>query len=40
MKPKSAINRLRPYTPIIKNPLLNSANSASSNRIKYRIMDG
>ena len=39
MKPKSAINRLRPYTPIIKNPLLNSANSASSNRIKYNSND-
>ena len=39
MKPKSAVNRLRPYTPIIKNPLLNSANSASSNRIKYNSND-
>ena len=39
MKPKSAINRLRPYTPIIKNPLLNSANSPSSNRIKYNSND-
>ena len=39
MKPKSAINRLRPYTPIIKNPLLNSANSASSNRIKFNSND-